>query len=205
MDNRLSALYALEGRRLLEQPHTRTGDYAHPVFGEGDISSRVMLLGEAPGAQEALCGHPFVGKAGKQLDGLLDKAGITREAVFVTNAVKFRPTLEKTHTISNRTPVRSEIEDGLTLLKAEIGIVSPKVIATLGNTPLFAALSLAGLSAVSVGSVHGKGLAAKIGGREYLLFALYHPASVIYNPSLLPVLEEDLCLLGELCKREGII
>ena len=67
------------------------GEYEAPVFGEGPMGPRLMLIGEAPGAEEAQFGHPFVGRAGKTLDALLDGAGIVRKNIFVTNAVKFRP------------------------------------------------------------------------------------------------------------------
>ena len=62
------------------------------VFGEGPLRARVMLVGEAPGEREALEGRPFVGRAGKNLDAFLEGAHIRREELYVTNAVKFRPT-----------------------------------------------------------------------------------------------------------------
>ena len=62
------------------------------VFGEGRVGAPVMMIGEAPGEQESLLGRPFVGKAGKNLDAFLQEAGLAREALYVTNTVKFRPT-----------------------------------------------------------------------------------------------------------------
>lgn len=205
MDSRLSELYMFEARCLLEMEHAKTGDYMHPVFGEGKAPAGIMLIGEAPGGEEAKLGRPFVGKAGRQLDELLEKAGILREKIFVTNTVKYRPTLEKTRTVSNRTPSKEEIRCGFPLLRKELGIVSPRIVATLGNTPLYALLSLAGMGAINIGDAHGKSMPVCIDEREYLLFALYHPASAIYNRSLLPTLEADLCALGALCAKENIV
>ncbi|MDL2319403.1 uracil-DNA glycosylase, partial [Eubacteriales bacterium OttesenSCG-928-A19] len=112
-----------EGRRL--------------VMGEGDPHARLMLVGEAPGAQEAELGRPFVGTAGKHLDAFLAGVGLAREALYITNAVKFRPTRTSAKgRLSNRTPTRQEIAAFRPWLLAEIKAVQPLVIATLGNTAL---------------------------------------------------------------------
>ncbi len=195
-DDVLRRLYGEYAAQLVMQTHEKTGDHAHPVFGEGAIGARLMLIGEAPGGEEAKCGKPFVGMAGKQLDSMLQQAGIVREEVFVTNAVKYRPTNVKPKSISNRTPTGKEVEAGSSLLLREIELVSPCIIATLGNTPLNAVLKLSGKAAMTVGEAHGKALKVGINGNEYTLFALYHPASVIYNRSLKPVLEQDIYELG---------
>ena len=202
-DKRLSELYRIETQRLSQAQHALTGDYSHPVFGQGGVPAELMLLGEAPGADEARCGRPFVGKAGRQLVELLLGAGIEREKVFITKTVQYRPTHEKARTVSNRTPGKREIEDGLELLRQEVDIVAPRIIATLGNTPLFAVLRLAGIKEASVGQTHGRRMQLYIGERTYLLFALYHPASAIYNPKLLPLMREDILALGALWKEAG--
>ncbi len=201
----LRAFYADWARMLLQSAHTRGGDYARPVFGEGARGARLMLIGEAPGGDEAKAGRPFVGKAGRQLDALLACAGIDRNEVFITNAVKYRPTNVKGTRVSNRTPSRAEWREGLPLLRAEIGAVCPWVIATLGNTPLCALMCLAQQDAcVSIGERHGQAYDVRIEERAYTLFPLYHPASVIYNPALSAVLKEDLCRLGALLReKEG--
>ena len=79
-----------EMQRLMNQLYE--GENKVLVFGEGAIGARVMLVGEAPGAQEALLGRPFVGKAGKNLNEFLELAGLDRGELYVTNTVKFRPT-----------------------------------------------------------------------------------------------------------------
>ena len=155
------------------------------VHGEGEIGARVMLVGEAPGEQETLQGRPFVGKAGKNLNEFLELAGMERSQLYVTNAVKFRPTKRSAagRTV-NRPPTREEVSLFLPWLRREIELVAPEVIVTLGNVPLRA---LTGPKAV-IGDVHGS-LQDADGLR---LYPMYHPASLIYNPGLRPIYAEDI-------------
>ena len=155
------------------------------VHGEGEIGARVMLVGEAPGEQETLMGRPFVGKAGKNLDEFLELAGLERSQLYVTNAVKFRPTKRSAagRTV-NRPPTREEVSLFLPWLRREIELVAPEVIVTLGNVPLRA---LTGPKAV-IGDVHG----AFQNADGLRLYPMYHPASLIYNPALRPVYAEDI-------------
>lgn len=167
------------------------------VFGEGSFHSRLMMIGEAPGEQETLKGRPFVGKAGKNLDEFLDMSGLKREEIYITNTVKFRPTKRSdAGRLVNRPPSKEEIALFLPWLKREIALIAPECIATLGNVPLKA---LAG-DKVVIGDVHGQFL--EFEGRT--LYPLYHPASLIYNPSLREVYAEDVKRLGTwLRKREN--
>lgn len=182
--------------RLAAGAARKAGDYEHPVFGEGPLGAKLMFVGEAPGAEEASLGRPFIGRAGKQLDGLLREAGITREDAFVTNAVKYRPVKDGRRGHCNRPPTGDEIKDGLALLLLEISAAAPEIIATLGNTPLNALLALAGAPPLRIGEVRGKRMDVIINGDQYRLFPLYHPASIIYNTSLKAVLERDLRALN---------
>lgn len=160
------------------------------VFGEGSFHSRLMMIGEAPGEQETLKGRPFVGKAGKNLDEFLQMSGLKREEIYITNTVKFRPTKRSdAGRLVNRPPTKEEIALFLPWLKREIALVAPDCIATLGNVPLKA---LAG-DRVVIGDVHGQFLECE--GR--VLYPLYHPASLIYNPSLRGVYAEDVKRLGD--------
>lgn len=195
---KLNALYEKEAERLKKLEVKDDGDYLNPVFGTGAANAKLMLIGEAPGKEEAAQHTPFVGKAGKQLDELMGLAGINRQNVFVTNAVKFRPVKKKEKSVANRTPTKTEIEEGLPLLAEEIKLVCPNIIATLGNTPLFAISRLSGENAGTVGTVHGKPLDININGTIVTLFPLYHPASGIYNRNLINVMENDAKKLGEL-------
>jgi len=160
------------------------------VHGEGVFSPRIMLIGEAPGEQETLLGRPFVGKAGKNLDEFLQGAQIRRDELYISNAVKFRPTrISKAGRPVNRPPTQEEISLFLPWLKKEIALVGPEIIVTLGNVPLRALLG----RGYTIGQVHGQFLS--LDGRP--LYAMYHPASVIYNPSLKSVYAEDLARLAQ--------
>lgn len=171
------------------------------VFGEGPMQPRLMLIGEAPGEQETLMGRPFVGKAGKNLDRFLELAGMRREEIYISNAVKIRPTKTgKTGRISNRPPTREEIALFRPWLLKEIALVAPQVIATLGNVPLFAVTNDKRLT---IGEAHGRVMEAGESGRK--LFALYHPASLIYNRALEPVYERDVRALAEWIAQDGSV
>ena len=169
------------------------------VFGEGPLRPKLMLIGEAPGEQETLMGRPFVGKAGKNLDHFLELAGMRREEIYISNAVKIRPTKTgKTGRISNRPPTKEEIALFRPWLLREIDLVAPQVIATLGNVPLFA---VTGDRRLTIGEAHGRVMEAGETGRR--LFALYHPASLIYNRSLEPVYEQDVRALAAWIDRDA--
>lgn len=166
------------------------GDDRVLVFGEGPRGARLMLIGEAPGQQEALMGRPFVGKAGKNLDAYIEATGLRREDMYISNTVKFRPTkVSPAGRIVNRPPTQEEISMFLPFLKREIELVSPGVIVTLGNVPLKALL---GAQAV-IGDMHGR----PVSFGERTLFPMYHPASLIYNPSLKPVYAADMAELAK--------
>ena len=166
------------------------------VHGEGEIGARVMLVGEAPGEQETLMGRPFVGKAGKNLDEFLELAGLERSQLYVTNAVKFRPTKRSAagRTV-NRPPTREEVSLFLPWLRREIELVAPEVIVTLGNVPLRA---LTGPKAV-IGDVHG----AFQDADGLRLYPMYHPASLIYNPALREAYAEDIRRLSAHLRAEN--
>ena len=106
------------------------------VFGEGQsVHPPVMLIGEAPGEQETLQGRPFVGKAGRNLDGFLQAIALRREDIYITNVVKVRPTrVSARGSVSNRPPNREELLLFTPFLYEEIQLVRPKVIVLLGST-----------------------------------------------------------------------
>lgn len=191
MNIELETCYASEKKRIQSLSDGR-GDYLHPVFGEGNRRALVMFIGEAPGAEEASSGRPFVGKAGRQLDELLSRANIPRSEVFITNTVKYRPVQFKTLRASNRTPSAKEIASGLGVLKDELIAVSPRYVCTLGNTPLKAMQMLGCIAEPLIGSVHGQFFATSFEDVHFDLFPLYHPASSIYNRALAEVMQNDI-------------
>lgn len=168
------------------------------VFGEGNWQSPpVMLIGEAPGEQETLQGRPFVGKAGKNLEGFLQALSLRREEIYISNVVKVRPVkVSARGSVSNRPPNREEILLFAPWLYREILLVRPRMLVTLGNVALKA---LAGPRAV-IGESHGKTTVCQVReeGQEasFPLFPLYHPASIIYNRSLTEVYQQDLACLA---------
>ncbi len=151
------------------------------VPGEGPADARVVVVGEAPGKREDEAGRPFVGAAGRLLDRLLADAGLTRDAVFITNVVKARPP-------GNRDPKPDEVRHHLPWLVAQLDLIRPALLVTLGRHALNRFVPEAKISAV-----HGTVLEAD--GRT--LFPLLHPAAALHNPGLRDTLHADARALGE--------
>ena len=154
------------------------------VFGAGNPRADLMFVGEAPGFHEDKNGIPFVGQAGKLLDGLLAGVGLGRDDIFVANVLKCRPP-------GNRDPQADEIESCEPHLFRQIELIEPKVIATLGN---FATKLLSGRP-LGITRVHGQEQMLTIAGRSVVLYPLYHPAAALYTPAMLKVLEADFARL----------
>ena len=170
------------------------------VFGEGAENPALMMIGEAPGGDEEKQGRPFVGKAGKNLSAFLEVVGLKREEIYISNVVKLRPTKEspKTGKAVNRPPSAEEIAFFLPYLLEEIQVISPKVVVTLGNVPLKA---VTGERKAVIGDYHGKPTPLADGRT---LFALYHPAAVIYNRALQATYDEALLALKAFLQKEGL-
>jgi len=139
------------------------------VFATGNPDARLMLVGEAPGHEEEKQGEPFVGPAGQKLDGILQTMGLTRQDVYLSTLVKFRPATPR-QTTNNRKPSPEEIAACLPILRAEIGIVRPACIVALGGTAAEGLLGLTGAVPAMRGSWH------QFDGI---------PVRVTYNPSYL--------------------
>ena len=154
------------------------------VPGEGAADADVMVVGEAPGRHEDEQGRPFVGRAGKLLDELLAEAGLAREEVFITNVFKARPP-------GNRDPRAAEVAHHMAWLEAQLELIRPRVVVTLGRH------ALKHFSDAKIGEVHGTPLEADV----QTLFPLYHPAAAMYNQSLRTTLFDDARALGALILR----
>ncbi|HLX19057.1 MAG TPA: uracil-DNA glycosylase [Gaiellaceae bacterium] len=150
------------------------------VFGAGNPRAELMFVGEAPGFHEDKQGLPFVGQAGKLLEKLLAGIGLQREDVYIANVLKCRPP-------GNRDPQPDEIEACESHLFRQIELIEPTVVATLGN---FATKLLSGRP-LGITRVHGQEQKTTLGGRDVLLYPLYHPAAALYTPAMLKVLESD--------------
>ena len=157
---------------------TRCDLYANAtqtVFGEGPASADVMLVGEQPGDKEDLAGEPFVGPAGRLLDEALVAAGIDRDRVYVTNAVKHFKWEPRGKRRIHKTPNRSEVLACAYWFDRELAIVSPRIVVALGGT---AAKSLLG-PRVQVTKVRGQFLEWD---REPLVTVTVHPSSILRAP-----------------------
>ena len=144
------------------------------VFGEGPVKAGVMLVGEQPGDREDIEGHPFVGPAGKLLDRALDDAGIDRDDVYVTNAVKhFRWEGTRGKRRLHRKPAMTHITACRPWLDAELAVVNPEVLVCLGAT---AAQAIAGRT---FKVTEHRGEFVDVDGIEALVTATVHPSSIL--------------------------
>lgn len=159
-----------EWEKLKERSAERFGEDS--VFGEGTLSSRLAIVGEAPGAQEIEQGRPFVGRAGKLLDELLEEAGIDRSKVYVTNVVKVRPTKESGGRTTNRPPRAGEIREGVEILGEELDLIKPDALLLLGSTPAKALIK----KSFTLKSERGKLFDSEVG---LPALATYHPAYLL--------------------------
>jgi DNA polymerase len=157
------------------------------VFGSGNANADLMFVGEAPGVHEDQQGLPFVGRAGKLLDQLLEEVGLQRSDVFITNVLLCRPP-------GNRDPQPDEIDTCKPYLHRKIELIEPKVICTLGNF----STKLLTRSQRGITSVHGRPQVHELGGRTVRVFPIYHPAAALRSTRTLEELREDFAKLPAL-------
>jgi len=157
------------------------------VFGVGNPESRVMFIGEGPGEQEDLRGEPFVGRAGKLLDLMLDAVGMSREKdIYIANIVKCRPP-------KNRDPLPEEQEQCIGWLREQVSIIRPKIIVCLGR---IAAAKIINPD-IKITKEHGQFV--EKGG--ILMMAMLHPAALLRNPKQKPEAFEDFLRLRDKIKE----
>lgn len=157
------------------------------VPGEGNPDAQIMFIGEAPGFNEDRQGRPFVGQAGKLLEKILaETMGLTRQDVYITNIVKFRPP-------DNRDPFPEEIAACRGWLDRQITIIKPRIIATLGR------FSMAKfIPDVTISRVHGQARNVDFQGQKYLVFPMYHPAAALRAGSVMQEFVADFVKLKTL-------
>lgn len=164
------------------------------VFGKGNPNAPILFIGEAPGEKEDLEGIPFVGRAGKELDKLLQSIGLTLDECYVANILKYRPP-------QNRDPSIDEIRNHTPYLIEQIKTIKPKVIATLGNFStkfVLAKFDVDGMKKISgVSNLHGSATEIEIDGMKFIVIPLYHPAAMLYRPQLRETLSEDFQKIKE--------
>lgn len=147
------------------------------VFGVGNPNATLMLIGEAPGADEDAQGEPFVGKAGQLLNKILAAINFRREDVYICNILKCRPP-------GNRTPAPEEVEQCLPYLKKQVELVKPRIILCLGLT---AAQNILGISE-SLSRLRGRVMSYE----GIPLMVTYHPAALLRNPNWKQAAWEDV-------------
>lgn len=156
------------------------------VFGEGNIHSPLMLIGEAPGADEDKEGKPFVGAAGQLLTKMLEAIDIRRQDVFITNILKCRPP-------DNRDPLQDEIEACSLYLKKQIAQINPKIIVTLGK------FATSFLLEQKIGIMKLRGQLFEKEGR--LIYPLLHPSALLHNSQWKRPTWEDLKNLKKILEK----
>lgn len=151
------------------------------VFSDGDPSSEIMLIGEAPGHDEDMQAKPFVGRSGKLLDKMLEAIELGRDKVYIANIIPWRPP-------SNRRPTESEINSYLPFLKKHIELINPKAIMLLGSTATYALLK----NKESISQVRGKWIDIRINSKSYPTLPTFHPAFLLRQPGQKKYVWEDL-------------
>jgi uracil-DNA glycosylase len=163
------------------------------VFATGNPEARVMLVGEAPGYQEEKEREPFVGPAGQKMNDILKAMGLSREEVYISNIVKFRPLTLK-QTTNNRKPSAEEMAACMPFIRAEISIVQPQLIIALGGTAAEGLLNLSGTVTSMRGNWHDfEGTPVRVS---------YHPSYLLQsggsNPVKRQVWEDMLAVMEKL-------
>tara|TARA_B100000686_G_scaffold348690_1_gene440343 strand:- start:685 stop:1389 length:705 start_codon:yes stop_codon:yes gene_type:complete len=159
------------------------------VFSDGNISSKIMIIGEGPGANEDAEGKPFVGRAGKLLDKMLAAIKLDRKKVYISNVVNYRPP-------ENRRPTEEEINRYLPYLVSHIEIINPKILLLLGSTALNALIG----NEVVISKARGKWMQKKIGAINPWIIASFHPAFLMRQPEQKKLAWIDLKMIRDKSK-----
>ncbi len=142
------------------------------VFGDGNPKSKIMLIGEAPGANEDEEGLPFVGRAGVLLDKMLSAINLNREKVYISNIINYRPP-------ENRRPTDEEMQRYLPFIIKHIEIINPKILVLLGSTAMNALIG----SEVVISKMRGKWIEKKFGDCKTSVIITFHPAFLMRQPA----------------------
>ncbi|KHE70065.1 uracil-DNA glycosylase [Halobacillus sp. BBL2006] len=197
--------HLIEEAKIRMEPHDVEGF----VLGQGDTNGEVMLVGEAPGENEAVEGRPFIGRAGKELDKQLTILGLAREDIYITSVVRSRPyKWVKTNKKdsggkrkANRKPNQKEINAHAPLLDYQIETMNPKIIITLGGVAFERVTGRKDKISEIIGQVlempvmKVKDIEAGVyepSDQVYQVIPLYHPAAVFYNPKIKQTIDQSL-------------
>ena len=142
------------------------------VFSDGNPKSKIMLIGEAPGANEDQEGLPFVGRAGMLLDKMLAAIKLDRKNVYISNIINYRPP-------DNRRPTEEEIKQYLPFISKHIEIINPKILVLLGSTAMNALIG----KDVVISKMRGKWFEKKFGNCKTSVIITFHPAFLMRQPA----------------------
>ena len=142
------------------------------VFSDGNPKSKIMLIGEAPGANEDQEGLPFVGRAGQLLDKMLSAINLDRNKVYISNIINFRPP-------DNRRPTEEEINRYLPFITKHIEIIHPKIVVLLGSTAMNALVG----SSIVISKMRGKWIEKQFGSCKTSIIITFHPAFLMRQPA----------------------
>ena len=156
------------------------------VFCDGNPKSKIMLVGEAPGANEDQEGLPFVGRAGILLDKMLAAINLDRKKVYISNIVNYRPP-------ENRKPTEEEIRRYLPFITKHIEIINPKILVLLGSTAMNALIG----NNVVISKMRGKWIEKKFGSCKTSVIITFHPAFLMRQPAQKKMAWIDLKMIRE--------
>ena len=156
------------------------------VFCDGNPKSKIMLVGEAPGANEDQEGLPFVGRAGMLLDKMLAAINLDRKKVYISNIVNYRPP-------ENRKPTEEEIRRYLPFITKHIEIINPKILVLLGSTAMSALIG----NNVVISKMRGKWIEKKFGSCKTSVIITFHPAFLMRQPAQKKMAWIDLKMIRE--------
>ena len=156
------------------------------VLSDGNPKSKIMLIGEAPGATEDLEGLPFVGRAGMLLDKMLAAINLDRKKVYISNIINFRPP-------GNRRPTVSEIQRYLPFVTKHIEIINPKILVLLGSTAMNALIG----DDIVISKMRGKWIERKFGSCKASVMITFHPAFLMRQPAQKKMAWVDLKMIRE--------
>ena len=142
------------------------------VFSDGNPKSKIMLIGEAPGANEDQEGLPFVGRAGQLLDKMLSAINLDRDKVYISNIINYRPP-------DNRRPTEEEIKRYLPFITKHIEIIDPKIIVLLGSTAMNALVG----NSIVISKMRGKWIEKQFGSCKTSIIITFHPAFLMRQPA----------------------
>ncbi len=142
------------------------------VFSDGNPKSKIMLIGEAPGANEDQEGLPFVGRAGQLLDKMLSAIDLDRKKVYISNIINYRPP-------ENRRPTEHEIKRYLPFISKHIEIIKPKILVLLGSTAMNALIG----NKIVISKMRGKWIDKQFGTCKTSVIITFHPAFLMRQPA----------------------